>query len=159
MPPDSALREQLQQLVEGGNAHTDFDDAVQGMPLDLVGIRPSGSPHSAWELLEHIRLAQKDILGFSRSAEWVSPQWPEGYWPASPRPEKPEQWMHSVESYRRDRAEFLALVQDPGQDLTKPFPWGEGQTLLREALLIADHAAYHLGQLVLVRRLLGAWRK
>jgi len=158
MATDLALREQLKQLIQGGHAHAGFEDIVRDMPLDQVGTRPQGVPYSAWELLEHLRIAQKDILEFSRSADWVSPKWPEGYWPSSPRPEKPEQWMHSVESYRSHQAEFLKLIGDPKQNLAKPFPWGDGQTLLREALLVADHAAYHLGQLVLVRRLLGSWR-
>jgi len=157
MTPDSALRKQLAQLIEGGHAHATFEAAVKDMPLGQVGTRPPGCPHSAWELLEHLRIAQHDILEFSRSADWESPKWPEGYWPASPRPEKPEQWIHSVEQYRADQSEFLKLLADPQQDLSKPFPWGDGQTLLREAILIGDHAAYHIGQLVLVRRLLGAW--
>jgi uncharacterized damage-inducible protein DinB len=152
------MRQHLVQLIEGGHAHATFEDAVRDMPLDKVGTRPEGAPQSAWELLEHLRIAQKDILEFSRSAGWVSPKWPEGYWPASPRPEKPEQWTHSVKSYLHDRAQFIQMLQDENRSLTEPFPWGDGQTLLREALLIADHASYHLGQLVLVRRLLGAWR-
>lgn len=157
MATDTALRKQLAALIEGGHAHATFDDAVADMPLDQVGTRPPGCPHSGWELLEHLRIAQKDILEFSRSAEWKSPKWPEGYWPGSPRPKEPELWIHSVESYRKDQAEFLKLLANPAHDLMKPLSWGDGQTLLREALLIADHAAYHIGQLVLVRRLLGAW--
>lgn len=159
MASDSALREQLVQLLRGGHAHTTFDEAIRDFPLDRVGVRPTGAPHSAWELLEHLRIAQKDILEFSRSAEYVSPQWPEGYWPSSPAPERESQWNESVLALRYDLARFEALIQDPAQDLNRKFPWGDGQTLLREALLIADHNSYHLGQLVLVRRLLGAWEK
>lgn len=159
MASDSALREQLVQLLRGGHAHATFDDAIRDFPLDRIGVRPTGAPHSAWDLLEHMRIAQKDILEFSRSAEYVSPQWPEGYWPKSPAPKRESQWNESVLAFHQDLARFEAIVQDPAQDLNLEFPWGDGQTLLREALLIADHNSYHLGQLVLVRRLVGAWEK
>ena len=157
MSTDSAIREHLIQLLEGGHAHAKFDDAVKGFPLGRAGDRPKGAPHSAWELLEHIRIAQNDILRFSLSADYVSPKWPEDYWPAAPGPEKETDWGKSVRAFRKDLAEFIGLIRDPGQDLTKKFPWGSGQTLLREAMLIADHNAYHLGQFVLVRQLLGSW--
>ncbi|HEV3197582.1 MAG TPA: DinB family protein [Bryobacteraceae bacterium] len=159
MAGDSALREQLVQLLRGGHAHATFDDAIRDFPLDRIGVRPEGVPYSAWEILEHMRIAQKDILEFSRSAEYVSPQWPEGYWPKSPAPERESQWNESVLALRQDLAQFEALIQDPAQDLNRTFPWGDGQTLLREALLIVDHNSYHLGQLVLVRRILGVWEK
>ena len=159
MADDSALREQLIDLLGGGNAHAAFDDAIRGIPLDRVGIRPHNTPHSAWELLEHMRLAQNDILQFSQSAEYKSPQWPEGYWPESAAPQRSGQWKESIDGFRADLEAFEALLRDPARDLHAPFPWGDGQTLLREALTIADHNSYHLGQLVLVRRLLGAWKK
>ncbi len=157
MQNDSALRGQLLALLEGGHAHATFDDAVRGIPLERIGIRPNHAPHSAWELLEHIRIAQYDILQFSQSADYESPKWPEGYWPESAAPKDAGQWQRSIESFRADLDAFKRLIADPSQDLNAPFPWGDGQTLLREALLIADHNSYHLGQLVLVRRLLGAW--
>lgn len=147
------------ELLEGGHAHAGFDQAVRGFPTGKAGIRPEGSPHSAWELLEHLRLAQHDILCFSLSADYEAPKWPEGYWPAGPAPESDAAWAHSVRAFRKDLAEFEELVRDPNRDLDAKFPWGDGQTLLREALLIADHNAYHLGQLVLVRRLLGQWKE
>lgn len=159
MASDSALREQLVQLLRGGHAHASFDETIRDFPLDRIGVRPQGVPYSAWELLEHMRIAQKDILEFSRSAEYVSPKWPEGYWPKSPGPERESQWNESVLAFRHDLARFESMIQDPGQDLNRKFPWGEGQTLLREALLIADHNSYHLGQLVLGRRLLGVWHQ
>jgi hypothetical protein len=159
MANDSPLRDQLVQLLRGGHAHATFDDGIRGFPLDRIGVRPAGAPYSAWELLEHMRIAQKDILEFSRSAEYVSPKWPEGYWPNSPAPERDSQWNESILAFRHDLATFEALIQDPAQDLNGKFSWGDGQTLLREALLIADHNSYHLGQSVLVRRLLGAWKK
>jgi hypothetical protein len=158
MPHPDPLREHLIQLIEGGHAHATFDHATRGFPVARAGERPAGAPHSAWELLEHLRLAQNDILRFCQSAEYRSPDWPLGYWPASPAPEREEQWSESLRGFREDMAEFLAMVRDPASDLFREIPWGDGQTLLREGLLIADHNAYHLGQLVLVRQLLGAWR-
>jgi hypothetical protein len=157
MASDSALREQLVELLRGGHAHATFDEAIRDFPLDRIGVRPTGVPYSAWELLEHMRIAQKDILEFSRSGEYVSPKWPQGYWPESPGPLQENQWHESVLAFRYDLARFEAIIQDPSQDLNQKLPWGDGQTLLREALLIADHNSYHLGQLLLVRRLLGAW--
>jgi hypothetical protein len=148
-----ALREHLVALLRGGHAHIDFDRAVKGFPVDRAGVRPAGLAHSAWELLEHMRMAQEDILRFSQSADHVSPPWPEGYWPKSPGPERASQWSASIRRYRKDLAEFEAMILDPAQNLRRKFPWGDGQTLLREALTIADHASYHLGQLVLVRKL------
>jgi hypothetical protein len=154
-PPsaDAALREHLAALLRGGHAHMSFDQAVRAFPLDRIGVPPHGLPHSAWELLEHIRLAQADILGFSQSADHVSPPFPEGYWPKSPAPDRDSQWNASIRRYRKDLAEFEAMILDPAQNLRRKFPWGSGQTLLREAFTIADHTSYHLGQLVLVRQL------
>jgi uncharacterized damage-inducible protein DinB len=159
MADDSALRAHLISLLDGGNAHATFDSVVRGFPVAKAGVRPKGLPYSAWELLEHLRIAQHDIVQFSLSAEHQSPQWPEGYWPAKPGPEKETDWARSVRQIRKDLAEFKDVIQDAKQDLHRKFPWGDGQTLLREALLIADHNAYHIGQLVLVRRLLGEWTK
>jgi hypothetical protein len=159
MPHDDALREHLSQLLEGGHAHATLDQAVRGFPAARAGERPAGLPYSAWELLEHLRIAQNDILRFCQSGDYRSPEWPSGYWPASPAPEHQENWQASVRSLRKDLEEFLAIVRDPASDLYRKIPWGDGQTLLREALLIADHNSYHLGQLVLVRRLLGEWRE
>ena len=157
MADDSALRRHLLELLRGGQAHLTLDEAVRDFPLEQAGIRPSGSPHSAWELLAHIRIAQHDIVRFSQSAVHQSPPWPKGYWPSSPEPADEAEWTKCLADVRADLAAFEALIEDPAQDLFRPFPWGDGQTLLREALLIADHNAYHLGQFVLVRRLLGAW--
>ncbi|HUI79092.1 MAG TPA: DinB family protein [Bryobacteraceae bacterium] len=159
MAADTAVREHLIWLLEGGHAHTKFDDAVKGFPVPRAGERPKGAPYSAWELLEHMRMAQNDMLRFSLSADHVSPEWPTGYWPATPGPNSEADWTKSLRSFRKDLAEFVAVIRDPGQDLNRKFPWGDGQSLFREALQIADHNAYHLGQLVLVRRLLGEWGK
>ncbi len=147
----------LLELLRGGHAHATFDDAVKKLPLDKTGIRPRGAPHSAWELVEHIRMAQNDILRFSREAGYVSPKWPDGYWPASPAPENGAQWKKSIAAFHHDLKAFEKLLEERADELDKPFPWGQGQTLFREALLIADHNSYHLGQLVLLRQLLDAW--
>jgi uncharacterized damage-inducible protein DinB len=157
VPDDSDLRAQLIEFLKGGHAHVTFEQAVDGFPRDRIGIRPASLPHSGWELLEHMRITQNDILRFSQSADYVSPKWPEGYWPPSPAPELPEQWDESVKSFRADRAAIEKMVLDRKQHLHKPFPWGDGQTLFREVLLVADHTSYHLGQMVFVRRALGAW--
>jgi hypothetical protein len=154
LTPDADLRRHLVSLLQGGSAHITFNDAVKDFPVEHAGVRPDRSPHSAWELLEHLRIAQEDIVLFSESSEYVQPNWPDDYWPASPAPKSVQDWKASIESVRKDLARFIKLLNDESRDLFEPFPWGDGQTLLREALLIADHNAYHLGQLMLVRRML-----
>jgi hypothetical protein len=154
---DKALREQVIYLLEGGGAHAKFEEVVAGIPPKLLGQKPSGLPHSLWMLLEHLRIAQGDILEFSRKAKHVSPGWPEGYWPKTNAPPSSAAWNTSVKKFRRDRKAMQELVKDPKTDLFARIPWGDGQTVLREALLVADHNAYHLGQMLDVRRLLGAW--
>jgi hypothetical protein len=152
----AALREHLLYLLKGGGAHLNFDKAIAGLPAQLRGAKPPGQPHTPWRLLEHLRIAQWDILEFTRDPRHVSPPWPEGYWPAGDAP--PEgAWDESVAAFRADLRAMQDLVADPTTDLFTPLPHGQGQTALREALLVADHNAYHLGQLVVVRRLLGAW--
>jgi hypothetical protein len=157
----AALRTQLIALLNGGQAHATFDDAVKNFPAKLRGVAPDGLPYSAWQLLEHIRIAQRDILNFSAppTGGYHAMKWPEAYWPKEKEPPSPEAWDRSIEEVRHDREKFKALILKPGTDLAKPFLWGTGQNLLREALLIADHAAYHTGELILRRRLLGAWHK
>jgi hypothetical protein len=154
---DKALREQVIYLLEGGGAHAKFEEVVAGILPKLLGQKPSGLPHSLWMLLEHLRIAQGDILEFSRKAKHVSPGWPEGYWPKTNAPPSSAAWNTSVKKFRRDRKAMQELVKDPKTDLFARIPWGDGQTVLREALLVADHNAYHLGQMLDVRRLLGAW--
>jgi hypothetical protein len=153
----AALREHLLYLLRGGGAHLDFDRAVAGLPPELRGARPAGQPHTPWRLLEHLRLAQWDILEFTRDPAHVSPPFPEGYWPPGDAPPDPAAWDRSVAAFRADLRALQDLVADPATDLFAVLPHGQGQTALREALLTADHNAYHLGQLVLLRRLLGAW--
>src|SRR5438105_1306649 len=152
-----ALRKQLIETLKGRGAHTDFDSAVAGFPAKRAGEKPGGAPHTAWQLLEHLRIGQWDILEFSRNSKHVSPEWPAGYWPGTEAPPSAAAWSASIKSFRKDLKEMQALVANPKIDLFARIPWGDGQTVLREALLIADHNAYHLGQLVDVRRLLGAW--
>ena len=154
MKTDARLRKQLVELLASGHAHATFEQVVDDFPVEKAGVRPPGMAHSGWELLEHMRLAQDDILRFTRSADYKAMKWPDDYWPASPAPKGTQAWKDSVRRFREDRAEFNKILNDPSRDLYQPFPWGEGQTLFREALLIADHNAYHLGQLMLVRRLL-----
>jgi hypothetical protein len=157
MKPNDTLIQHLVSLLRAGHAHTTFDDAVKGIPIAKAGLRPEGAPQSCWELLEHVRIAQHDILKFSQGPKWKSPKWPEGYWPKSPKPAGAVKWRQSVSAVRADLKAFEKLLRERADEMETPFPWGDGQTLLREALLIADHNAYHIGQLVLVRRLLGIW--
>jgi len=154
---NKALRQHLLYLLAGGGAHVNFEKVFRDFPTELRGKKPSGLPYSAWELLEHLRIAQWDILEFSRNPKHVSPNWPQGYWPASESPADSGAWDASVEAFRRDRKVMQDLVRNPSTDLYAKISHGEGQTILREALLVADHNAYHLGQLVMLRRLLGAW--
>ena len=154
---DTPLREHLCWLIREGGAHVSFEDAFGDVPVPKRGVRPEGLPWSLWELLEHIRITQWDILAFSRSPDHVSPPHPKGYWPDSPSPPTPTAWDEAFERILADRAEFEALILDPRHDLLVPFPWGDGQTLLREATLIADHNAYHVGQAITLRRLLNCW--
>ena len=153
------LRQHLIDLLEGGNAHATFDDAVENFPEPARGQKPANLPHSAWMLVEHLRIAQWDILEFSRTAKHKSPAWPEGYWPPSAAPSSPAEWNRSVQQWHTDLKAMVDLVNNPKTDLFAKIPWGDGQTILREALLVADHNAYHLAQIVDVRRLLGIWPK
>lgn len=158
MPNDSVLREHLINLLTKGHAHVAFDEAVKDLPVSLRRKRPKGAEHSPWEILEHLRIAQNDILEFSRDSKHKSPDWPSGYWPKSAAPPDDKGWDKSVRAFRRDLKAMCALVADEKTDLYAKIPHGDGQTILREALLTADHNAYHIGELVLVRRLLGAWK-
>ena len=158
MPKQKSLQDHLVELLEGGHAHISFDDAVKNWPAKLQGIRPEGTAHSPWEVLEHLRLAQWDILEFTRNPKHVSPDWPSGYWPKTPAPPDAKAWNRSIQSFRADLSAMIKLVQNKKTDLFTPLPHGAGQTVLREALLVADHNAYHLGELLLLRRLLGAWK-
>jgi len=155
---DDPIRDQVVALLKGGQAHVTFDDAVKDFPAKQRGVKPNGMPYTAWQLLEHIRIAQWDILEFSRDSKHTSPKWPEGYWPEAEKPTSDAAWDKSIAAVKRSLLEMQNLINDPKTDLNATIPHGTGQTILREALLLADHNAYHVGQLVIVRRLLGAWR-
>jgi len=154
---DKALRDHLLELLQGGGAHAKFEDVVANLPAKIRGQKPSGLPHSPWMLLEHMRIAQWDILEFSRNSKHKSPEWPGGYWPKTDAPPSAAAWNESIKKFRADSKAMQDLVKNPKTDLFAPIPWGDGQTILREALLVADHNAYHLAQIVDARRLLGEW--
>ena len=154
---DRPLREQLAAVLEGSQAHADAPTVLRAFPAALRGVKPHGCPHTAWQLLEHMRIAQWDILEFCRNPKHNSPKWPEGYWPATEAPPSPRAWDRSCKEFLNGRSAMKRLVTRPTADLFAKLPHGSRQTLLREALLVVDHNAYHLGQLLLVRRMLGAW--
>jgi hypothetical protein len=154
---DRELREQVVYLLKGGGAHVHFMDALDDFPSGKYGTFANSLPHTGWQLLEHTRLAQWDILEFSRNPKHVSPPFPAGYWPKTPIPADEKAWQESVAAFQRDLQDMVRLVQDPKTDLFRKIPHGQGQSILREALVLADHNAYHLGQLVDLRRALGAW--
>lgn len=153
----TALREQLSRFQNWREAHADFEAAVADLAPNLRGVAPPGLPYSPWQLVEHLRLTQADILEFCRNVDYVEQQWPDDYWPQSAAPPDAQAWDASIAAFRRDRAALQQLIKDPDCDLFAKVPAGTGQTFLREFLLVADHTAYHVGQLVAVRRLLGAW--
>jgi len=155
---DEALRQHLVKLLTGGEAHADFEKAIKDLPVELRGKTPKGAEHSPWQLVEHLRIALWDILEFSRNVQHESPEWPSGYWPEKAAPPDDKVWDKSVKAFRRDLKALCALVEDDTVDLFAKIPHGNGQTILREAMLAADHNSYHVGQLVLVRRLLGGWK-
>ena len=154
---DTVLREHVLYLLDGGGAHLDFEKAVAGIPAEFRGAKPTNIPHSPWRLVEHMRICQWDILEFSRNPDHVSPDFPDGYWPVSDVPPDDLAWDRCLSDFRDDLKAMRQLVRDESNDLFAKIPHGDGQTLLREALLVADHNAYHVGQLVIVRRALGLW--
>jgi hypothetical protein len=155
--PDLSLRKHLTALLKGGEAHIQFSDALADFPFDKRGAFADGLPHTGWQLLEHARIAQWDILEFCRNPKHISPEFPEGYWPKTPLPPSDAAWSKSVRAFQHNLQQMIALVSNPRADLYAVFAWGDGQNLLREALVLADHNAYHLGQLVDLRRALNIW--
>jgi uncharacterized damage-inducible protein DinB len=154
---DQALRQHVVKLLDWRDAHIGFHQVIADWPAELRAAKPAGAPHSAWQLLEHLRIAQGDILDFCRNPTYKELDFPAGYWPAGDTPPTDDAWKESLRAFRADLAALQKLVANPATDLFAPIPHGQGQTILREALLVADHNAYHLGQLLLLRRLLGAW--
>jgi hypothetical protein len=159
MPTEKALREEVRLLLQGGRAHVSVEKAVASLPEDLRGKKTRGVPYTSWQQLEHMRIAQWDILEYIRNPQHVSPKWPDGYWPAQAAPSRTE-WAKSLKAFQADRRALLDLAADPSTDLLARVPHdASGPTILQELLLVADHTAYHVGQLVLLRRLLGAWKE
>ena len=158
MNQNDILREQLIKLLDWQDAHVNFDAAVESIPTALQGVRPEGLPYSAWELLEHLRITQNDILNFCRNPNYKAPKWPDEYWPKTTSPPTTNDWQESIDAFRADRHSLQSLIADPALDLYAKIPHGDGQTYLREVLLVADHNAYHVGELVAVRRLHGVWK-
>ena len=156
---DKALRQHVVKLLKGRDAHADFEAAIKDFPVELRGKTPKGAEHSAWELLEHLRIAQWDILDFSRNPEYKAREWPREYWPETQAPPNASAWTKSVKAFQKDLQTMCDLVVEEKTDLFANIPHGDGQTILREALVAADHNAYHLGEMVLLRRLLGAWKR
>ena len=154
---DMALRAIIASALDWQEAHATFDAAVAGIPDDLRGRRPASFPHSAWELVEHIRITQEDLADFMESADYPVITWPDEYWPSTPAPASAAQWDRSIETVRRDRDRIKAVAMNQSVDLTAKIPWGTGQTWLRTILVAIDHTAYHVGQIIAVRKLLGAW--
>ena len=157
-PVHETVVENLVDLIEKGNAHVSLDDALD-IPFSLLGERPANVPYSTWQLAEHIRIAQWDLLEFSRNAKHVSPKWPDGYWPKETAPQSEDAWKECIKQIKADRKSFAELVKNSGDDLYKPFDYGDGQSLLKEAMVLADHNSYHAGEIVIIRRLLNAWNK
>jgi len=158
MTNEKAWREQLVKLLDWEEAHVGFDKAVKGIPPSMRGVVPNGWEHSAWQLVEHIRIAQADILEFSISAKYKAKKWPDDYWPKAPAPRNAADWSNSITQIRKDRKALQQLAKNPRSDLTAEIPHGTGQTYLREILLVAAHNSYHIGQIVALRRQLGIWK-
>jgi uncharacterized damage-inducible protein DinB len=154
---DRSLRDQMVALLNWESAHVGLDRALAHLPRAARGQRASGMAHSVWQILEHVRIAQNDILEFSRNPNYRELKWPDEYWPMSAMPASDGEWQTSLRTFHRDLEAFCALIKDPANDLHEPFPHGTGQTLMRQALLIADHNAYHTGEIVAARRALGVW--
>ncbi len=154
---DQVIKE-LEDALNGGNAHATFDDAVKDVPHDLLGSVPDKLPYSIWQLVEHIRITQWDILEFSRNPNHESPHWPDDYWPAQKTPAHAADWKKSLDQIAADRKAFIGLLSQGKDEIHTPFPYGNGQSLFREALLIIDHTSYHTGEIIVLRRLLGNWK-
>lgn len=154
---DRILRDQLIELLRGGSAHADAGAALSGFPADKRATKPEGAPYNAWQLLEHMRIALDDLLDFCTNPRYAAPKWPEGYWPRNDAPRTDGEWETSVAALLAGLKSFEDKISDKRSDLYAKIPWGDGQTLLREALLAADHTSYHLGQIVLLRKQLDAW--
>lgn len=157
MKNDKVLRQHLLNALKGDGAHADFATAVNNVPADLRGKRPNGAEHSAWEVLEHLRIAQWDILEYIKDAKHASPEFPSGYWPAAPAPPDEKAWDKSVKCFQKDFEAAIQMASNEGTDLLAPLHGDPEQTIFRKLLMLADHNSYHLGEMVLLRRVLGGW--
>lgn len=156
--PVAAVIKDLKEALEGGNAHATFGDAVKGVRHELLGEVPGGLPYSIWQLAEHIRITQWDILEFSRNPQHESPEWPGGFWPKEKAPGHAQDWKRSLDRIAADRKAFIGLLEKAGEGIYTPFPYGDGQSLFREAVLLVDHTSYHTGEIIVLRRLLKNWK-
>jgi hypothetical protein len=156
---DLSLREHVLYLLKGDGAHLDFDAVVKGIPAAVRGKRPKGAAHTPWQVLEHLRITQADVLGSLRDPSHKSPDFPSGYWPRTEVPPNEKAWSRSAEEFRAGHKTLIELVTSQSSDLLAPLPGAEGQTILRKLLMLADHNSYHLGQMVVLRRQLGAWQE
>ncbi len=152
------LREQLVELVRGGSAHADVKSALADFPADRRAAKPEGAPYNAWQLLWHINFTLHDLLLFCTDPKYLSPKWPGEYWPRDEQPPNEDAWDATLRALHADLAAFEKMIMDPAENMYSTIPWGDGQTVLREILLAADHTSYHLGQIVLLRKLLDAWK-
>ncbi len=157
MEPDDVLRNQLLALLRGGNAHMSLDEAVADFPPEAMNRLPPNVPYTPWHLLEHLRRAQKDILDFICDPRYVSPPWPEGYWPAKGEQADEAQWHQTIAQFQSDLASLIKLVEDPQTSLTADLPHAPGYTVLREILTVSDHNAYHIGEFAILRQVMGTW--
>ncbi|MGN6341740.1 MAG: DinB family protein [Ginsengibacter sp.] len=154
---NAAIIDNLINLLNKGNAHISLDKALKDIPFEILGNKPEGVPYSIWQLTEHIRIAQEDILNFSKDSQYQSPNWPDDYWPKEVKPPSEEAWENCITQIKRDRKSFITLLQNSADNLFTPFEYGDGQTLLREALVLADHQSYHTGEIIILRRILKNW--
>lgn len=157
MKDQKIIRHHLEKLLKGGNAFVPLEKAIENIPFEKLGVKPSGLPYSLWGQAEHIRISQKDIRDFSIGTDYQEIKWPDDYWPSSEAPKNEDEWQLTVSTIKNDLKSMIKLVNDESRDLFEPFSWGNGQTLFREAVLVAEHNAYHTGQILVVRRLLGIW--
>lgn len=157
MDLDKVAREQLLNLLRGGNAHMSFDQAIARFPMDKINLRPPNVPYTPWHLLEHIRIAQRDILEFIRSPEHISPSWPQGYWPEGGAEADETGWNETIRSFRRDLQALQDIVLDPDVNLYAPIPHAKNYTIFREILVVSDHSAYHIGEFAILRQVMGTW--
>lgn len=156
MDNNKILIDELKKLINGGTAHVGFDDAVANLPYNLIGEKPHQLPYSIWQLVAHIRIAQWDMLEFSKNGNHQSPKWPKEYWPEKSEPKNETEWEECLNEIKTDRQSFIQLLET--EDLFEKIPHGSGQNILREALQIADHNSYHIAEIIVIRRLLGAWK-